>query len=99
MFKAYSLLDLIWLSVGFFGQLLFSARFLIQWLVSEYRRESVIPHTFWYFSIGGGLVLLTYAIHKHDPVFIVGQGLGLIVYSRNIYLIRANIRAGRGLAA
>lgn len=84
-----------WLLWGFFGQLLFSARFIIQWLVSEYRRMSVIPHLFWYFSLGGGIVLLAYACHKHDPVFILGQGLGLVVYLRNIFLIR---RQAPGLA-
>ncbi|OGO90970.1 MAG: lipid A biosynthesis protein [Coxiella sp. RIFCSPHIGHO2_12_FULL_42_15] len=88
MFKAYSNLNLVWLMVGFSGQLLFSARFLVQWLVSEYRRKSVIPDVFWYFSLGGGIVLLTYAIYKQDPVFILGQGMGLIVYLRNIYFIR-----------
>lgn len=82
-----------WLLWGFFGQLLFSARFIIQWLVSEFRRRSVIPDLFWYFSLGGGLVLLAYALHKRDPVFILGQGLGLIVYLRNIFLIRRQAAA------
>lgn len=81
-----------WLLLGFVGQLLFSARFIIQWLVSEYQRKSVIPHLFWYFSLGGGMVLLAYALHKRDPVFILGQGLGLIVYLRNIFLIRQQAR-------
>ncbi len=81
-----------WLGLGLVGQLLFSARFIIQWLVSEYQRRSVIPQVFWYFSLSGGLVLLTYAIHKRDPVFILGQGMGLFVYLRNIVLIRRQIR-------
>lgn len=88
MFKQYSPLDLIWLAVGFGGQVLFAMRFLIQWIVSEYRRRSVIPDVFWYFSLSGGVVLLTYAIHKRDPVFILGQAMGLVVYLRNIYLIK-----------
>ncbi len=78
----------IWFAVGFLGQFLFSMRFIIQWLKSEYQKKSVIPLEFWYFSIFGGLVLLTYAIHRRDPVFILGQGLGLFVYVRNLYLIR-----------
>jgi lipid-A-disaccharide synthase-like uncharacterized protein len=78
----------VWLVVGFLGQVCFSMRFLVQWIASERRRESVIPLSFWFFSIGGGLTLLTYAIYRLDPVFILGQGAGLLVYSRNLYLIR-----------
>jgi lipid-A-disaccharide synthase-like uncharacterized protein len=76
-----------WLVVGFAGQAAFSARFLIQWIVSETRRESVIPVHFWYLSLLGGAILLVYAIHRHDPVFILGQGAGLVVYVRNLVLI------------
>ena len=78
----------VWLAVGFLGQVCFSLRFLIQWIVSERRKESVIPIYFWYFSIGGGVTLLTYAVYRQDPVFILGQAAGLLVYSRNLYLIR-----------
>ncbi len=78
----------IWIAIGFLGQALFSARFILQWLISERARRSIIPLAFWYFSLAGGAVLLSYAIHKRDPVFIVGQGMGLIVYIRNLYLIR-----------
>ena len=78
----------MWLGVGFLGQAFFSSRFLVQWIASERRRESVVPVSFWYFSIGGGLTLLAYAIHRVDPVFIVGQAAGLFVYLRNLYLIR-----------
>ena len=78
----------IWIAIGFVGQALFSARFIVQWLMSEKARRSIIPLAFWYFSLAGGAVLLSYAIHKRDPVFIVGQGMGLIVYLRNLYLIR-----------
>ena len=80
-------LEHIWLAVGFLGQAFFSMRFLVQWIASERRKESVIPIYFWYFSIGGGLTLLTYAILRVDPVFIVGQAAGLLVYGRNLYLI------------
>lgn len=75
------------MALGFAGQALFSARFLVQWAVSEARRESVIPLAFWYFSVGGGLLLLAYSILRHDPVFVVGQAAGLIVYVRNLILI------------
>lgn len=78
----------IWLGVGFVGQALFSARFLVQWLVSEVRRQSVIPTVFWWFSMSGGMTLLAYAIYKQDPVFITGQAFGLVVYMRNLALIR-----------
>ncbi len=76
-----------WLVVGFAGQALFGMRFIIQWIISEKRGESVIPLPFWYFSIGGSIILLTYAIHKQDPVFILGQSLGSIIYIRNLILI------------
>ncbi|MEK9944420.1 MAG: lipid-A-disaccharide synthase N-terminal domain-containing protein [Alphaproteobacteria bacterium] len=77
----------LWTIVGFAGQALFSARFIAQWLVSEWRRRSVVPIAFWYFSLGGGATLLAYAIYREDPVFIVGQAAGLLIYSRNLYLI------------
>ena len=76
-----------WLVIGFVGQALFGARFIIQWIVSEKKEESTIPLAFWYCSIGGAMILLTYAIHKQDPVFIVGQSLGTIIYIRNLVLI------------
>ena len=65
----------------------FRARFIIQWIVSEKKGESTIPLAFWYCSIGGAIVLLTYAVHRQDPVFIVGQSLGSIIYVRNLVLI------------
>ncbi len=78
----------IWLTVGFLGQALFSARFLVQWIYSEKMGKSMIPLAFWYFSLGGGLLLTIYAIFwLKDPVFIIGQASGLFVYSRNLYLI------------
>lgn len=80
---------LIWIIIGFTGQALFSARFIVQWLASERFKRSIIPTAFWYFSLAGGVTLFAYAIHKQDPVFIAGQGLGLIVYLRNLYLIRS----------
>ena len=80
---------------GFVGQALFSARFIVQWIASEARKESVIPLAFWYFSLAGGLFLLTYAILRHDPVFILGQAAGLIVYIRNLVLIFRQRAAAR----
>lgn len=77
-----------WLLVGFGGQALFMGRFVIQWFVSERERRSVIPVSFWYLSILGALVLLAYAVHRRDPVFIAGQGLGVAIYLRNLHLIK-----------
>jgi lipid-A-disaccharide synthase-like uncharacterized protein len=71
-----------WLSIGFLGQVFFSMRFIIQWLASEKRKESVIPVAFWFFSLGGGLTLFTYALHRQDPVFILGEGAGTLIYLR-----------------
>jgi lipid-A-disaccharide synthase-like uncharacterized protein len=79
----------VWVLIGFLGQGLFMSRFLVQWLASEKVGRSVVPVAFWYFSVGGGVILLIYAIYKKDPVFISGQALGLIVYARNLYLIFA----------
>ena len=77
------------------GQAMFSMRFIIQWVASERRRKSVIPLHFWYFSILGGIALLTYAVYRRDPVFIVGQGFGLFVYVRNLFLLRREGRQAR----
>lgn len=77
----------LWLIIGFTGQALFSGRFLVQWIASERQKKSVIPVMFWYFSILGGSTLLVYAIHKEDPVFILGQGGGLLIYARNLYFV------------
>jgi len=79
--------DALWQLVGFGGQAFFFCRFLAQWVTSERQRRSVVPPVFWYFSIGGGLVLLAYAIHRRDPVFIAGQAGGLLIYLRNVWLL------------
>lgn len=78
----------LWVGLGFAGQLLFSARFIVQWIASERKKRSVIPVAFWYFSIGGSALLLAYAIYRKDPVFILGQSAGAVVYFRNLRLIR-----------
>ncbi len=80
--------EAIWVSVGFLGQIFFSARFLVQWIASERARRSVVPLAFWFLSLGGGATLLAYALYRADPVFIVGQGAGLFIYLRNLALIR-----------
>jgi lipid-A-disaccharide synthase-like uncharacterized protein len=88
----------LWIAVGLAGQMCFGARFLFQWIASERRRESHIPVIFWYCSLAGGLILLAYAIHQQDPVFIIGQGTGVIVYLRNLVLISRQ-KAGREAAS
>jgi lipid-A-disaccharide synthase-like uncharacterized protein len=75
------------LVVGFTGQGLFFMRFFVQWLYAEKHKKSVFPVSFWYFSLGGSTILLTYAIMRQDIVFIVGQSTGLFIYSRNLYFI------------
>ncbi len=81
-----------WVLVGLTGQLLFTGRFIVQWIQSERQRKSVIPLAFWYLSMSGGLVLLSYAIYRQDPVFILGQSTGVIIYSRNLWLIHVENR-------
>ncbi len=89
----------VWIGIGFLGQALFSGRFLVQWLVSEIRRESVVPVAFWFFSLAGGITLLTYAIWQQDIVIISGQLFGLLVYARNLMLIRKKSSRDDGTAA
>lgn len=74
--------------LGFTGQLMFSGRFLIQWIMSERKKESIIPFSFWILSLTGSSFLLVYALYKKDPVFILGQSFGLIVYLRNMVIIK-----------
>src|SRR5262245_29084429 len=79
--------DPVWFAIGLIAQLLFFARFLVQWIVSEKRGQSTVPAAFWYFSLGGGVLLLGYSIARRDPIFILGQALGLLVYVRNLMLL------------
>ncbi len=79
--------ETIWLGIGFLGQGLFFGRWLVQWIASERTAESRVPISFWYMSLIGGLITLTYAIYRMDPVFISGQALGAVVYVRNLVLI------------
>ena len=86
--------EMVWIAIGFLGQFLFMMRFLWQWVQSERQRRSIIPMAFWYFSLAGGMTLFAYAVHRLDPVFIAGQSLGLLVYSRNLLLIRREKHVG-----
>lgn len=81
----------LWLIVGFAGQFVFAARFIVQWVVSEREKRSHVPVQFWYLSLVGGAITTVYAIHRRDPVFIVGQASGLVVYIRNLMLIHRHV--------
>ena len=83
-----------WLVLGFFGQGLFSCRFVVQWVASERRKASVVPVLFWWLSIGGSLCLGGYAALRRDPVILIGQTAGLVVYVRNLMLLRRATRPG-----
>ena len=85
--------ETVLLVVGFVAQAMFSARFLVQWVVSEKKRESVIPLAFWYLSLAGGIMLFCYAVMRKDPVIMLGQGTGIFIYTRNLYLIYRKRRA------
>ena len=77
-----------WVGIGLAGQACFFSRFLVQWIASERQGRSVVPRAFWYLSISGGLILLSYSLWRRDPVFILGQSIGLFVYLRNLVLLR-----------
>ena len=83
-----------WVLLGLGGQFFFMMRFVYQWIASERARKSVMPEAFWYFSLGGGLIVFAYAVHKQDIVFILGQGLGVFIYLRNIWFIWRHKRTG-----
>ena len=93
-FGAESRVELIWIAVGLGGQLLFMARFAVQWVASERARRSVIPEAFWWLSIFGAAILLAYALWRGDPVFVLGQAFGFFVYARNLWLLREERRGG-----
>ena len=86
-FNTLTSIEIFFLVIGFLGQGLFASRFIVQWIYSEKKGESSIPIIFWYLSIFGGLGLLTYAIFRKDPVIIIGQLFGIIIYARNLILI------------
>ncbi len=76
-----------WAYIGIIAQALFTGRFVVQWLASEKAGRSVIPFSFWLLSIGGGVLLLIYALYRRDPVFILGQGFGVLIYLRNLTFV------------
>ncbi|MBM3222150.1 MAG: lipid A biosynthesis protein [Candidatus Rokubacteria bacterium] len=81
----------VWVGVGLLGQALFSARFIVQWIASERRKQSVVPAEFWYLSLAGALITLSYAVYRLDPVFILGYTPGLFIYARNLYFIHRRV--------
>ena len=93
-YAATSTAEMVWIGLGFFAQALFMMRFVVQWIASERVKRSIVPETFWYFSIGGGVLLLAYSIYRVDPVYMFGQGLGLIIYCRNLYFVWTHKRSG-----
>jgi len=84
--------DTAWLVVGLLGQLMFTARFIVQWIASERAGRSVVPLAFWYFSLFGGMIVLAYGVQKVEPVIILGQLPGVVIYSRNLWLIHKEKR-------
>jgi lipid-A-disaccharide synthase-like uncharacterized protein len=90
---------IFWFIVGFLGQVLFTGRFVVQWIVSERQKRSVVPLAFWYLSIGGSLLVLSYALWRLDPVFIVAYAFGSIIYVRNLILIARHRAREAGAAA
>jgi lipid-A-disaccharide synthase-like uncharacterized protein len=97
--RLYEMLTNPWVLFGFGAQFMFMMRFVVQWISSERKQRSHVPVIFWYFSMAGGLMLLTYAIQRRDPVFILGQSLGLLIYTRNLVLIYRRAWARRELLA
>ncbi len=91
-FGVASWFEFWWVALGLAGQLMFSMRFIVQWIASEREGRSTFPIAFWYLSIAAGLILFVYALYRRDPVFILGQGVGIFIYSRNLWLIHRNGR-------
>jgi lipid-A-disaccharide synthase-like uncharacterized protein len=77
----------LWMAVGFVGQVIFGLRFIVQWIATERQKRSVVPVAFWYFSLAGSIILLSYSIYRRDPVFMAGFALNLLIYLRNLYFI------------
>ena len=84
-----------WVLLGYVAQIMFTMRFLVQWIASERAGKMVMPIAFWFFSIGGGVLLLFYALYIRDPVFILGQGFGVFVYARNLFFELRDRRRAR----
>lgn len=86
----------IWIGIGLLGEAFFGMRILLQWIATERQKRSVVPMSFWLFSVGGGLTLLSYAIYRMDPVFIIGEVIGLLIYARNLHFIRQTTHRAAG---
>ncbi|MCK5225650.1 MAG: lipid-A-disaccharide synthase N-terminal domain-containing protein [Planctomycetes bacterium] len=86
--------DPIWATVALIGQLVFGGRFVLQWLVSEYKKKSHVPTAFWFMSLAGSLILLSYSIHIKNPIFTLGFSLNTLIYLRNIHLIHLHAKKG-----
>ena len=84
--------NMVWIGIGLLGQVAFSGRMILQWIVSEKHRRSVIGESFWWFSLFGGLTLFSYFVWRADPVGILGQASGIVIYIRNIRLLRKHAR-------
>ena len=86
-YQNLSAFELTWLAIGFAGQAVFGLRFIVQWIASERKKQSVVPVAFWYLSLAGTVILLAYAVYRVDIVFILGFSLNMIIYLRNLYFI------------
>lgn len=84
----------VWTTIGFVGQFTFGGRFILQWLVSEYKKKSHVPIAFWYLSLVGSIILLVYSIHRVEPIFILGFSLNALIYIRNLHLIYKHRQTG-----
>jgi lipid-A-disaccharide synthase-like uncharacterized protein len=92
-FNGMDTVDVIWLTIGLLGQTMFMMRFVVQWIHSERQGKSVVPVSFWYLSLIGGLIVLAYGIYRAEPIIILGQLPGTLVYTRNLMLIHRSKRA------
>lgn len=86
--------DPIWATTALVGQVIFGGRFILQWIVSEYKKKSHVPVAFWFMSLAGSLLLLTYSIHIKNPIFMLGFSLNTLIYVRNLHLIYKHAKKG-----
>ena len=82
--------DPVWATIAFIGQIVFAGRFILQWIASEYKKQSYVPTAFWFVSLAGSLILLSYSIHIKNPIFMLAFSLNTLIYLRNIHLIYKN---------
>jgi lipid-A-disaccharide synthase-like uncharacterized protein len=86
--------DPVWATIGLVGQTIFGGRFILQWIVSEYKKRSHVPVAFWFLSLAGSLVMLAYSVHEQNPIFMLGFSLNMLVYLRNLHLIYKHAKKG-----